>query len=212
MSPGWFVTDVFGNNHFLFRSAYFWLCLPITVLLSLLPRYLYLAVKFDYFPDDIDIMRYVSKEMRGVDIAKEAHVDNGLAALRRSRSRSRRSRPSFSRHASRRSSRSSRAAPSRANDSLGDISLDARVHRAESRIGSRTDMSTGMQSVHRGFDFSTEENGVAMRRMQSNLSERRHSSRNLAIPGADELHKPSIFNLGASLRRKKAGQSKGSHG
>jgi phospholipid-translocating ATPase len=34
--------------------------------------------------------------------------------------------------------------------------------------------------MHRGFNFSTEENGVAIRRMQTNLSERRQSSRNLA--------------------------------
>jgi phospholipid-translocating ATPase len=50
----------------------------------------------------------------------------------------------------------------------------------EGRSGSRTDMSTGQRSIHRGFDFSTEENGVAIRRMQTNLSERRQSSRNLA--------------------------------
>ena len=49
------------------------------------------------------------------------------------------------------------------------------------RSASRTDMSTGMRSVvHRGFDFSTEENGVAIKRMQTNLSERRQSSRSLA--------------------------------
>ena len=41
-------------------------------------------------------------------------------------------------------------------------------------------MSTGERSVHRGFNFSTEENGVAIRRMQTDLSERRQSSRNLA--------------------------------
>lgn len=43
--------------------------------------------------------------------------------------------------------------------------------------GSRTDMSTGIQSVHRGFDFSTEEHGVAMQRIQSNLSEKRITRR-----------------------------------
>jgi len=43
---------------------------------------------------------------------------------------------------------------------------------------SRTDLSTG-QSVNvidgRGFDFSMEEGGVAMRRTQTNLSERRET-------------------------------------
>lgn len=39
--------------------------------------------------------------------------------------------------------------------------------------GSRTDMATGVQSVHRGFDFSQEEGGIAIQRIQTNLSERR---------------------------------------
>ena len=44
-------------------------------------------------------------------------------------------------------------------------------------------MSTGLRSVHRGFDFSTEEGGVAMQRMQTNLSERRLSGMNLGGAG-----------------------------
>jgi len=51
----------------------------------------------------------------------------------------------------------------------------------EPLTGSRTDMSTGQRSVHRGFDFATEEGGVAMRRIQTNLSERRQSNRNLPL-------------------------------
>jgi len=34
-------------------------------------------------------------------------------------------------------------------------------------------MSTGLVSVDRGFDFATEEHGVEIRRIQTNLSERR---------------------------------------
>ena len=36
--------------------------------------------------------------------------------------------------------------------------------------GSHIDMSTGQRSQSRGYSFAQEENGVAMRRMQSNLS------------------------------------------
>ena len=43
-------------------------------------------------------------------------------------------------------------------------------------LGSRTDMETGGEYVHRGFGFITEEDGVSMRRMQSNLSNR-HAAR-----------------------------------
>ena len=45
--------------------------------------------------------------------------------------------------------------------------------RRPSGLGSRTDMATGIRSAHRGFDFSQEEGGVAIQRMQTNLSERR---------------------------------------
>lgn len=86
------------------------------------------------------------------------------------------------------------------NHSVDTLSLDPR------RISvSRTDMSTGMRSVHRGFDFATEEGGVAMRRMQSNLSERRQSNRYLPLleePKQSPKRKASL-RIFSSLRRKK---------
>jgi phospholipid-translocating ATPase len=42
---------------------------------------------------------------------------------------------------------------------------------------SRTDMATGLMSTERGFDFATEEGGVAIQRIQTNLSERRENKR-----------------------------------
>lgn len=42
------------------------------------------------------------------------------------------------------------------------------------------DMSTGLTSVNRGFDFSTEEHGVAIERMQSHLSDH-HTNRGLSF-------------------------------
>lgn len=52
------------------------------------------------------------------------------------------------------------------------------------RSASRTDMSTGLVSVDRGFGFAAEDDGVAIRRIQTNLSER-FSSRNLPVSGED---------------------------
>ena len=67
---------------------------------------------------------------------------------------------------------------------------------------SRTDMSTGLRSVNRGFDFATEENGVAMQRIQSHLSERHQ-----AAPVPKRRRNPSAlmqsFFLRRTLRRKK---------
>lgn len=64
--------------------------------------------------------------------------------------------------------------------SVDNLSLDLR--RAQSlRCASRTDTSTGIRFVPRGLDLTTEEGGVAVRRMQTNLSEWRQSSRNLPL-------------------------------
>ncbi|KAL0946504.1 hypothetical protein HGRIS_012720 [Hohenbuehelia grisea] len=168
ISPGWFYTPAFGNDHYLFRSAYFWFCLPLTIFIALLPRYIAKAWKFGYAPDDIDTMRYLHKVKPSMDIAHDARLPSGLHALQRPAS-----------VLSRRTSRS---------ESVMSVP-DPRRPSVDLRTASRTDMSTGLRSVHRGFDFATEENGVAMRRMQSNLSERRLSSRLLA--SARTGHHPS---------------------
>ena len=70
---------------------------------------------------------------------------------------------------------------------------------------SRTDMSTGVRSVHRGFDFATEESGVAMQRMQSHLSDRHlqlgpeEKKRRRRNPSA-LIHS---FSISRSIRRKR---------
>ncbi|KAH9900868.1 phospholipid-translocating P-type ATPase [Cubamyces lactineus] len=75
-------------------------------------------------------------------------------------------------------------------------------HRPYLFHASRTDMSTGLRSVNRGFDFATEENGVAMQRIQSHLSERHQ-----AAPVPKRKRNPSAlmhsFSLRRTLRRKK---------
>ncbi|KAJ7574583.1 hypothetical protein C8J56DRAFT_1172699 [Mycena floridula] len=160
ISPGFRSTTGFGIYWFIFRSAYFYFCLPLTVVIALLPRYIAMAWKFCYNPDDIDIMRYIRKYEPERDPA-EAHKASALTAMK--------NHPASASVISRRTSRSSvGSVPHRSRPSM-DI-----------RSVSRTDMSTGLRSVHRGFDFATEEGGVAMRRMQSNLSQIRLSSRNLA--------------------------------
>lgn len=148
---------MFGNNHFLFPSAYFWLCLPLTILLSLLPRYLWKAWKFGFHPDDIDTVRYIQKMDPTRDLS-QGQSGIGLAAWKRPASVA--------------------SYPVSRPESVASFAPGPST---DVRSASRTDMSTGMRSVvHRGFDFSTEENGVAMKRMQTNLSERRQSSRSLA--------------------------------
>lgn len=132
-----------------------------------------------FTPDDLDIMRWANKINPDRDYAKEAYLHNGLAALRRS------------------SSRNGDAEGSASNLSLHTTdsyrrrsALPGPQQSTASFSASRTDMSTGIRSVHHGFDFSAEEGGPAMRRMQSNLSERRGDSQ-LGVPKAKSGSKRS---------------------
>ena len=184
ISPGWFVTSVYGNNDFLFRSAYYWLSLPLVVILSLAARCLSKAYKFAYHPNDIDIIRYIRKKDPQYDFSHEAAMHSSSIAYPFGPS----SVPSHT--------RTNSAA------SLPRPSVDL-------RLASRTDMSTGARSIHRGFDFSTEENGIAIRRLQSNLSERRASSRsvNVLLPGP-ALKRKNVLSLGKNFLLKKASLKK----
>uniref|UniRef100_A0A0W0FFE3 Phospholipid-transporting ATPase n=1 Tax=Moniliophthora roreri TaxID=221103 RepID=A0A0W0FFE3_MONRR len=176
ISPGWFVTPVYGNDHILFTAANFYFVIPITLCLSMVPRYVAKAYKFIYAPDDIDIMRWARKlNPHDTDYAKGAFLTNeGLSAMRGHRQEAS---DAVSRRTSRSDSFVSVAPPSGRTSSRPNLQPGQSRVSIDYRSASRTDMSTGIRSVHRGFDFATEENGVAMRRMQSNLSEIRTSSR-----------------------------------
>ncbi|PFH51676.1 hypothetical protein AMATHDRAFT_141843 [Amanita thiersii Skay4041] len=71
------------------------------------------------------------------------------------------------------------------------------------RMASRTDMATGLASVDRGFDFVTEEGGVAMRRMQSRLSEQKVPQRR-SSPKKGKGTISHVFSLRRGLLRKSA--------
>jgi phospholipid-translocating ATPase len=117
----------------------------ITVILALLPRYLYMAWTFGFHPNDLDILNWNYKVRPNMDIIHEAIL----------------------------CSEEPEEAPG------GIIMPEATTpHSATSggpmgrpsMQGSQIDMSTGMRSQSRGYSFAQEDNGVAMRRMQSNLS------------------------------------------
>lgn len=76
------------------------------------------------------------------------------------------------------------------------------------RSASRTDMSTGLTSVERGFDFATEEGGIAIQRIQTNLSERRQSRK--PRKGSVLKGKEALTHM-LSLKRLKRGSGSDSH-
>lgn len=142
ISPGWFVTDIYGNDHFLFRSPLFWFGILITFILALLPRYLYMAWSFGFNPNDLDILNWNYKLRPNMDLIHEAYLRQGEKEE---------ARPPIT-----------PVTPHSATSAgpLGRPSMHA----------SQIDMSTGLRSQSRGYDFAQEENGVAIRRIQSNLS------------------------------------------
>jgi len=185
VSPGWFSTPVFGNNHFLWPSAYFWFGIILTFCLALAPRYLYKSYHFIFNPNDLEILRWAKKVNPNRDFAKDAHMGGQLSRLKP---------PTRSGVSSAMGS----AAPSR---STFDVE---RVGAPALRTASRTDMSTGLRSTHRGFDFAVEEGGPAIRRLQSNLSAPRPSETNLAHGlGATAKQKLSLASLRNPLKRRR---------
>ncbi|KAJ6614318.1 phospholipid-translocating P-type ATPase [Mycena sp. CBHHK59/15] len=178
ISPGYAVTVLYGNDHYVLQSANFWLCLLLTFFLAFTPRYLAKAWSFGYNPTDIDIIRWINQNGPHRDLGNDHNI--------RGRTLSGMKRPP-------------RPASIAASRRTSITTLEPRRQSIDVRSASRTDMATGLVSVDRGFDFATEENGVAMRRMQSNLSERRLSSRNLALPSEPNKTKGKL-----SLRRLKS--------
>lgn len=124
----------------MFQSAYYWFGLFFVTILALLPRIGVKAYKFIFHPSDIDRVRYLHKMNPEHDFRKDRE-QGGIAYIKRAVSTSR------------------------------GVRRQSAIHRGpRAAMGSRTDMATGVRSQHTGFDFSMEENGVALRRLQSNLS------------------------------------------
>ena len=155
-----------GNYYLLFTSSDFWFGIILTLFLALTPRYLDKAVRFAFFPTDFDILRWIRKKHPERDFANEPQLGGNLKA----RSQGNLSRMSTNDD----DAESVRTGPRRSFQSSRNVSRPGFC--GDWRSGSRTDMSTGQITPHRGFNFSVEEGGVAIRRIQTNLSER-HSQR-----------------------------------
>jgi len=204
ISPGYAVTPLFGNDYYLFRSAFFWLGLPITFFIALAPRALYKAWKSSFNPGDLETFQYLQKRYPNMDFSSFSRPSRPVSDLEDLRRR--RTSTAASRRNSRMSYRSI-VAPLDQQQRYHRPSMDVRP---SSRAASRTDMATGITSVDRGFDFATEENGVEMRRVQSRLSERRMSKQNIlghqkslsaSSKGKDAIS--GVLSLSRSFMRKK---------
>ncbi|CAK5275664.1 unnamed protein product [Mycena citricolor] len=176
--PGYAVTALYGNYHFLFTSAAFWLSIPLTFFLAFTPRFLIKAWNFGYNPNDIDMLRWMHIQDPERDLSELTIRPSAL-------------KPRPASMASRRTSRT------------GSITTIERPRMSvDMRSASRTDMSTGLVSVDRGFDFATEERGPMIQRMQTNLSEKRMSNMHLPLNKEKTKGRMSIRKGLKSLTRK----------
>ena len=110
-------------------------------------------------------MRYIRKYEPYKDLhsGSDTHLGIGLEVMRENRRRSTRAGSISSRPGSR-------------AGSIVDIDEPYRPSMDPVRAASRMDMSTGIMSVERGFDFATEDGGIAIQRIQTNLSSK-HAAR-----------------------------------
>lgn len=83
ISPGWIWTYVYGNNHYLWRSAIFWFGWVFTLIVALAPRYLVRYVKETYFGTDVDILKYLGKSDPQHDYHADPLIPGGLQELQR---------------------------------------------------------------------------------------------------------------------------------
>lgn len=187
-----------GNDYFIFRSALFWFSIPIAFFLCLLPRFLAKTIQTQFWPTDIDILKELRRTHPEIDM-QHHHSLGGRSLARDTVS------TSDSQHSS--------GVPSRLH---GDPPQALGCSRPSMEAAGRsvTDMSLGgVQSTHRGFDFASEEGGVHIRRIQSNLSERRLRTLGDGKPseeGERPRRRPSISlfpNLRRSVRRRMRPQS-----
>ena len=173
-----------GNAYYLFRAAYFWLSIPLVFILALLPRYLARAVKEMYWPNDLDVLRAVRKLQPQRDIVNDPQIGGHWNNLY---------------HLQYQSQHSVSSIP----PPQPPITMPGRSQR--SLIGSRTDMATGLRSSSRaltGFQHDFEEGGYAMRRMATNLSERRLRQ----LQTGDDNSASRRFSLRRSIRNKTLGR------
>ncbi|KAL7423375.1 hypothetical protein Q5752_002678 [Cryptotrichosporon argae] len=195
--PSSFYTGIYGNDIWLFRSAAFWFGWPLVLVLALLPRYIIKAVKQNYIPTDVELMRLVRKYHPEADPATHPLLGGKLAAAARGEHDDA---DTFTRTESSAAGRphtpirdvedgiAMREMASPGGDKMGRMGAGAagrpsmqggrpsmssqRFGVLSSARGSQVDMSTGLsREASRGFDFTMEERGVAMARMQSRLSQ-----------------------------------------
>lgn len=201
--PTLYQTNIYGNDVFLFRAAACWFGWAFTLILALLPRYLIKYGNQNLWPNDIDLMRLVRKYHPDVDVNTDPMLGGKLDITQRgpnekgaeydhSRLLTPENGDDIALHQFSSAGSPNNDTPTALRSSIdrGRASFESTHPRPSfqsgrfgvqpsARTGSQVDMSTGLhREASRGFDFTMEEHGVAIQRMQSRLSEVSKENRN----------------------------------
>ncbi|WWD21912.1 hypothetical protein CI109_106400 [Kwoniella shandongensis] len=199
--PSSFYTGVYGNDVFLFRSAAYWFGWPFVVVVALLPRYLIKTFKQNIVPNDVDTMRLVRKYQPDVNMYTHPMLGGKLQEKKgqpesddeeeydegRGHDEGIRLVPvggetpdhqAFGK-GDRHGDLEGGVPQGQGQRQVSAQRLRRSMESSRSRFGynhsargSAVDMSTGLeQAPSRGYDFTMEEGGVAIQRMQSRLSQ-----------------------------------------
>ncbi len=158
--PNQIWTYSWGNNHYLYGSAYFWFTGICTVIVSLLPRLIWKMYRTSYYPTDIDILRYVQKVDNNHDFIRDPYMPARRAAEQYGMPLP----PS---------GYGQQAQEAGATDMAEMHPLQPVQSRASS---THFDMLTGEERPNRGYNFSAEDASTTKQR-------RRHSIRDRLLPG-----------------------------
>lgn len=164
----------------------------MTFFIALLPRFILNAYRVLYRPNDIDILRIVHKETPDIDLEHDPLAGGRWSSDGVLKPYDTIGSTTAHSHPRRQSRREEDLYP------LQDRRPTMGVNR---NTGTRTDMSTGLPMTDRGFDFSTEEGGVAIRRIQTNLSEQFDPATGRKRNGGGNVRRRASRFIPSSLRR-----------
>ncbi|CDZ96254.1 phospholipid-translocating atpase [Phaffia rhodozyma] len=174
LPPNLLITYSYGNNHYLFHSALFWFGTIFVSVIGLLPKYLLNTISQMYRPTDIDIMRAVRKQDKGINVADHPALGARKAAFENA------AEPEEEYPASNRRSVARDNVEANPRESMTSM----RPLNRTATTGSQIDMATGRVTPGggSGYNFAAEEGGgvAGLRRSQSRLSgvgSARHMSR-----------------------------------
>ncbi|CAG8521461.1 1078_t:CDS:2 [Gigaspora margarita] len=75
-------SGIYGFNNMVYRSAVFWFCIILSIVISILPRFLWKYWQSNYLPTDADIVKEVCKEDLQYDFIHDSRFNPTLGLYR----------------------------------------------------------------------------------------------------------------------------------